>query len=54
MLAEAPFNLLDNFNKVDDAIDANAELADAILKTGLESFGLSANPEEDDPTRNWQ
>lgn len=54
MLAEEPFNLLDNFSKVDDAIDINAELADAILKTGLESFGLSANPEEDDPARNWQ
>lgn len=53
MLAEAPFNLLDNFSKVDDAIDVNADLADAILATGLESFGLPVHPREDDPTSNW-
>lgn len=53
MLAEPPFSLLDNLNKVDDAIDANADIADAILAAGLESFGLSANPEEGDPSRNW-
>lgn len=54
MLAEPPFSVLDNFNKVDDAIDANADIADAILAAGLRSFGLSANPEEeDDPSRNW-
>ncbi|KAL4934422.1 N2227-like protein-domain-containing protein [Aspergillus undulatus] len=53
MLAEPPFSLLDNFSKVDDAIDKNADIADAILATGLSSFGLSANPDPLDPTQNW-
>ncbi|KAE8146917.1 N2227-domain-containing protein [Aspergillus avenaceus] len=53
MLAEPPFSLLDNFDRVDDAIDVNAEIADAILATGLSSFGLSANPDPEDPRQNW-
>ncbi|KAJ5925915.1 hypothetical protein N7454_007425 [Penicillium verhagenii] len=53
MLSEPPFSILENFNKVDDAIDANAEIAEAILANGLEAFGLSANPDKDDPTQNW-
>lgn len=53
MLSEPPFSILDSFNKVDDAIDTNAEIADAILAVGLESFGLSATPNKDDPTQNW-
>lgn len=53
LLAEPPFSLLDNFNQVDDAIDANAEIADAILAVGLPSFGLAANPDAEDPGRNW-
>ncbi|KAJ5764906.1 hypothetical protein N7520_004465 [Penicillium odoratum] len=53
MLSEPPFSILDQFNKVDDAIDTNAEIADAILSVGLESFGLSATPDKDDPTKNW-
>jgi carnosine N-methyltransferase len=52
-LAEPPFSLLDIFNLVDDAIDANADIADAILAVGLESFGLPENPEADDPSRCW-
>lgn len=40
LLASPPFNLLDNFSRVDDAIDANAEIADRILVIGLVSFGL--------------
>lgn len=51
MLAEPPFSLLDNFNQVDDAVDANAEIADAILEAGLQSFGLPAHPEGDQ--QNW-
>ena len=54
MLAEAPFSLLDTFSRVDDAIDANAETADAILATALQSFGLPADPEVTDPFQNWQ
>jgi carnosine N-methyltransferase len=45
MLAEPPFSLLEHFERVDDAIDKNAELADAILATGLSMFGL----EQDEP-----
>lgn len=40
MLAAPPFNLLSNFDRVDDAIDANAELASEILNTALVSFGV--------------
>ncbi|CAG7926280.1 unnamed protein product [Penicillium olsonii] len=53
MLSEPPFSILDNFNKVDDAIDTNAEIADAILDIGLESFNLSPSPDKNDPTQNW-
>lgn len=53
MLAKSPFSILDHLNQVDDAIDTNAEIADAILAVGLESFGLSANPDQEDPTQNW-
>jgi hypothetical protein len=53
MLSEPPFSILDNFNKVDDAIDTNSEIADAILEVGLQSFGLSAAPDKDDPTQYW-
>lgn len=53
MLAEKPFSILDHLNQVDDAIDTNAEIADAILAAGLESFGLPANPTREDPTQNW-
>ncbi|CAF9921688.1 MAG: hypothetical protein ALECFALPRED_001857 [Alectoria fallacina] len=40
MLAAPPFNLLSNFDRVDDAIDANAELASEMLNTALASFGI--------------
>lgn len=53
MLAEPPFSILDQFSKVDDAIDVNAEIADAIVAVGLESFGLAANPDKDDPMQYW-
>lgn len=54
MLAEPPFSILDTFNLVDDAIDANADIADAIIASGLESFGLTANPDDqNDSNQNW-
>ena len=55
MLAEPPFSILDIFELVDDAIDANADIADAILTTGLDSFGLPADPEAEGKvmTQNW-
>ncbi|KAK2772166.1 hypothetical protein FQN52_005018 [Onygenales sp. PD_12] len=49
MLAKPPFSILDNLNNVDDAIDANADIAHAILSTGLEAFGLTAKPDGKDP-----
>jgi hypothetical protein len=52
MLAEAPFFVLDTFNRVDDAIDSNADIADSILACGLEAFGLPPDPDPDSP-RNW-
>lgn len=52
MLSEPPFSILDTLNQVDDAIDTNAEIADAILALSLESFGLEADPEKGDP-HNW-
>ncbi|OJD13762.1 hypothetical protein AJ78_05812 [Emergomyces pasteurianus Ep9510] len=53
MLAKPPFSVLDNFNQVDDAIDANAEIAATILSFGLEAFRLPANPDPNDSHRNW-
>ena len=44
LLAAPPFSLLDNFNAVDDAIDANAEISDRILKAGLAAYGLDHGP----------
>jgi carnosine N-methyltransferase len=42
-LAAPPFSLLDNLNAVDDAIDANADIAEAILDLGLQAFGIPAD-----------
>jgi carnosine N-methyltransferase len=41
MLADPPFSLLDNLNAVDDAIDNNAEIADAIVELGLQAFNIT-------------
>lgn len=40
MLSAPPFNILSIFDRVDDAIDANAEIASEIINTALSSFGL--------------
>jgi carnosine N-methyltransferase len=40
-LAAPPFSLLDNLNAVDDAIDNNAEIAEAIVELGLQAFDIS-------------
>ena len=40
LLAAPPFSYLDTLNAVDDAIDANAELAMAIFDSGLKAFGI--------------
>ncbi|KAI2622185.1 N2227-domain-containing protein [Hypomontagnella submonticulosa] len=40
MLAQPPFSYLDTLNRIDDAIESNAELARIIVKFGLRSFGV--------------
>lgn len=52
MLADPPFNFLSNLELVDEAIDANANLASAILATGLQSFGLDSQPQN--PALDWR
>lgn len=44
MLAAPPFSFLDTLSRVDDAIDTNAELSAAIVRSGLASFGMSEMP----------
>ncbi|QPG94090.1 hypothetical protein C2857_004590 [Epichloe festucae Fl1] len=43
MLAAPPFNFLETLDKADDAIDANAELARAIVSHGLRNFASLAS-----------
>lgn len=56
MLAAPPFNYLETLEKVDSAIDSNAELARAIVYKGLPSFltpeELAATPEPQLP-KQW-
>ncbi|MCJ1416405.1 hypothetical protein MMC32_002740 [Xylographa parallela] len=52
LLAAPPFNLLSSFNRVDDAVDANADIASEILKSSLEAFGLQDEPL--DPAMSWK
>lgn len=44
MLAEPPFSILAHFDQVDDAIDANADIATSILDSGLEVFHVLKEP----------
>ncbi|EFR04004.1 hypothetical protein MGYG_07008 [Nannizzia gypsea CBS 118893] len=50
-LAAPPFNLLGTFNKVDEAIDANAEVAEAILDSALDAFQLPRHPQAGDSAK---
>ena len=47
LLSAPPFNFLLTLEYVDDAIDANADIAAEILKIGLESFGLKDDSDVD-------
>jgi carnosine N-methyltransferase len=38
LLSKPPFSILDSFSKLDDLIDCNAELAEAIFKAGFRAF----------------
>lgn len=46
MLARPPFNYLETLDKVDRAIDCNAELARTIVKFGLRSFQMYENTQD--------
>lgn len=48
MLAAPPFNYLETLDKVDDAIDSNAQLARNIVKFGLRSFQVYEHTDEGD------
>lgn len=52
MLADPPFNFLATLDRIDDAIDTNADIAAAILTAGLQSFGLDLHPTE--PAMDWR
>lgn len=52
-LAAAPFNILENLDRVDDGIDANADIAYEILAHGLPSFGLDQQPPSSSD-RDWR
>lgn len=45
LLKQSPIDILETLSKIDDAVDDNADIADAILELALESFGLPENPE---------
>ena len=45
MLAGAPFNILSKFDRVDDAIDSNAEIAARLVESGMRFFGLAIKAE---------
>lgn len=52
MLAKPPFDFLAVLDRVDDAIDENANLASEILRAGLLSFGLDFEPVN--PELDWR
>lgn len=58
LLARPPFSYLDTLNAVDDGIDKNAELASAILHSGLQSFGIptlkSWKPKDGKDPNDWR
>lgn len=45
LLCEEPFSLPRVFDAVDEAIDTNADLAEAILRNGLPAFGIDVDDE---------
>ena len=52
LLAKPPFSILHTLEKVDDAIDVNAKIAESILHSALRTFGLDLEP--DDPENDWR
>lgn len=54
LLASPPISYLGTLNAVDDAIDQNAELAAAILKSGMDSFGVNLNLADANSNLKWR
>ena len=52
MLAAPPFDILSTLDRVDEAIDANADIASEILAHGLPAFGLELDPQR--PGQDWR
>ncbi|RDA91972.1 hypothetical protein CP533_1354 [Ophiocordyceps camponoti-saundersi (nom. inval.)] len=51
LLAKPPFDFLNTLDRADEAIDSNAELARAIVRSGLRAFGsLAPMPDGTEPT----
>ncbi|KAI0376547.1 N2227-domain-containing protein [Hypomontagnella monticulosa] len=50
LLSQPPFSYLDTLDRIDDAIESNAELARIIVKFGLRSFGVVDAAPGKDPT----
>ncbi|PSK51661.1 hypothetical protein B9Z65_2928 [Elsinoe australis] len=46
LLSKPPFNLTKTFQAVDDAIDFNANIAEAVLAVGLETYGVDPDSDE--------
>lgn len=46
LLSSEPFNLTKTFDAVDAAIDANADISEAILETGLAAYGIDPESKE--------
>ncbi|KAG8630015.1 hypothetical protein KVT40_001634 [Elsinoe batatas] len=46
LLSEPPFDLTRTFQDVDDAIDQNADVAEAVLAVGLSAYGVDPSSDE--------
>lgn len=53
MLAAEPFSLLDTFDKIENAIDVNAAIADEVVSSALNSFDLPLHPKAG-TERDWR
>ncbi|KAI0205255.1 N2227-like protein-domain-containing protein [Astrocystis sublimbata] len=53
MLAAPPFNYLDTLERVDDAIESNAELARILVKNGLTIFRMAESDKEAVMPEEW-
>ena len=48
LLSAPPFSILETLSNIDDAIDTNADIADSILASGLEAFGIDGDGTDND------